>query len=155
MNARMIKAIFVGGFIAGAIDITYALVFSAFRGVAPMRILQSVASGLVGSSAYTGGVPTAILGLGLHFLIACLLAAIFVTAARALPVLVQRPIVSGASFGAGVFAVMNLVVIPLSAFPGKMKFVPIVVATGLIVHLFGIGVPIALAARRAFQPVRP
>ena len=142
-------AILVGGSIGGALDITYATVFSALRGVAPMRILQSVASGLVGGSAYTGGVPTAALGLGLHFMIAYLLAAIFYGASRRLPVLVNHPFVSGALYGAVVFAVMNLVVIPLSAFPGKLKFVPVVVASGLLVHMFCIGLPIALAARAA------
>lgn len=142
-------AILVGGSIAGALDITYAVGFSAYRGVAPTRILQSVASGLLGSSAYTGGVATAALGLVLHFLIAYFLAAIFFGASRKIPALVSHAVVFGALYGAAVFAVMNLVVIPLSAFPGKMKFVPVVVASGLVVHMFCIGLPIALASRAA------
>jgi hypothetical protein len=44
---------------------------------------------------------------------------------------------------------MNLVVLPLSAFPSQVKFVPLLVVTSLIVHAFGIGVPIALASRKA------
>jgi hypothetical protein len=44
---------------------------------------------------------------------------------------------------------MNLVVLPLSAFPSQVKFVPILLITSLIVHAFGIGVPIALASRKA------
>ena len=35
------------------------------------------------------------------------------------------------------------------AFPGRFTFVPLVVTTGVLVHMFGIGVPIALATRRA------
>ncbi|MDB6126317.1 MAG: hypothetical protein JWM35_213 [Verrucomicrobia bacterium] len=142
-------AILVGGSIAGALDITYAIVFSAFRGVAPTRILQSVASGLLGAPAFTGGIPAAALGLCLHFLIAYVLAAIFYGASRKIPALTNHAVVSGVVYGAAIFAVMNLVVIPLSAVPGKMRFVPVVVATGLFVHMFCIGLPIALATRAA------
>jgi hypothetical protein len=55
----------------------------------------------------------------------------------------------GSIYGFLVYWVMNLVVLPLSAFPGTWKYVPIVVISSLIVHAFGIGVPIALASRKA------
>lgn len=48
---RAAYAILWGGLVAGLIDITYAVGFSAMRGVPPARILQSVASGLLGSPA--------------------------------------------------------------------------------------------------------
>ncbi|MBW8877940.1 MAG: hypothetical protein JF614_23505 [Acidobacteria bacterium] len=145
-------AILVGGSIAGALDITYAIVFSAFRGVPPVRILQSVASGLLGAAAYDGGLPTAALGLLLHFFIAFSAAAIFYLASRWFPLLIRQAVLSGVLYGAGIYAVMNLVVVPLSAFPRKLSFPPLVLATGLFVHMFFIGLPIALAARRASQP---
>jgi len=80
---------------------------------------------------------------------ALLIAAIFYVASRKLAFLIRRPVAWGAVYGFVVYAVMNLVVIPLSAFPAKMKFVPLVVAAGLAVHMFFVGVPIALAARKA------
>jgi hypothetical protein len=46
---------------------------------------------------------------------------------------------------------MNLVVLPLSRFPRKLSFPLPVLVTGLLVHMFLIGVPIALAARRAYK----
>lgn len=138
-----------GGCIAGAIDITYALVFSGFRGVPATRLLQSVASGLLGSAAYDGGLPTAALGLALHFLIALLAAAIFYAASRQFQLLTRHAVMSGLLFGIAMYAVMNLVVLPLSAFPGKPSFAPLVLATGLFVHMFGFGLPISLAARKA------
>jgi uncharacterized membrane protein YagU involved in acid resistance len=142
-------AILVGGAIAGALDITYAIVFSAFRGVPPLRILQSVASGLLGPAAFDGGVPVAALGLFLHFLIAFTIAAIFYFASRRLPFLTRRPVVSGVLYGVVVYAVMNLVVLPLSATPPRKSFPLIVIVTGLLVHMFFIGLPIALATRKA------
>jgi uncharacterized membrane protein YagU involved in acid resistance len=147
--------IFVGGSIAGACDITYAVGFSAYRGVAPMRILQSVASGLLGPASFNGGVATAVLGLCLHFFIAFIVAAIFYLASRLLPVVLRYTAVAGIAYGAVVYAVMNLVVLPLSAAPPRTTAMPtVVMVTGLLVHMFGIGLPIALAARSAAR-VRP
>src|SRR5690349_2601609 len=92
-------AVLLGGGVAGAIDITYAIVYSFLRArVAPMTLLQYVASGLVGPDAFKGGSPMAALGLGLHFFIALSWAAIYVAAARGLPVLVQRPLLCGVSY---------------------------------------------------------
>ncbi|HEX4963289.1 MAG TPA: hypothetical protein VF173_20835 [Thermoanaerobaculia bacterium] len=143
-------AILVGGSIAGVLDITYAIVFSwAYRDVPPMRILQSVASGLLGAPAYEGGVPTAALGLVLHFFIAFSAAAIFYFVSRKIPFLLRYAPLVGVLYGAGIYAFMNLVVIPLSAFPRKLTFSPLTVGTGLFVHMAFIGLPIALAARRA------
>lgn len=146
------SAILTGGLIAGLFDITYAVVFSGFRGVPAMRILQSVASGLLGAPAFEGGAPVAALGLLLHFLMALLIATLFYFASRQFVFLVRHPVIWGAIYGLVVYLVMNFVVIPLSAVPGKPKFVPIVVITSLIVHAFFVGVPIALAARRGSAP---
>jgi hypothetical protein len=141
-------AILIGGAIAGALDITYAIGFSALRGVAPIRILQSVASGLVGAPAFEGGVPVAALGLVLHFCIALLWAAIFYLASGAIPFLTRHPVVAGLFYGFLIYAVMNLVVVPLSAFPRKLSFPLMVLVTGILVHMFCIGLPISLAVRR-------
>jgi hypothetical protein len=144
-------AIVVGGLIAGLIDITYALTFTWLRGGSPVRLLQSVASGLLGSESYQGGIPTAVLGFVLHFVLMMIIAAIFYWVAARLRFLVARPVLWGGLYGFAVFWVMNLVVLPLSAFPSQVKFVPLFVSTSLVVHAFGIGVPIALASRAALK----
>src|SRR5690349_18051245 len=110
-------AILVGGCVAGVCDITYAIVFSGFRGVPALRVLQSVASGLLGAAAFKGGVAIGALGLFLHFVIALSAATIFYLASRWVPFLLRRPIISGVIYGLIIYAVMNLVVLPLSAYP--------------------------------------
>ena len=55
MKSRALKAILAGGLIGGAFDITYACVVWAFRGVSPIQVGQSVASGLLGRDAATAG----------------------------------------------------------------------------------------------------
>jgi len=149
MNSRAV-AILGGGALAGAFDITYAIGYSYLRArVLPMTLLQYVASGLVGPDAFKGGAPMAALGLGLHFFIALSAAVVYVTVARSLPVLTQKPMVWGPTYGVLVFAFMNLLVIPLSRTQPRTSISWLTLTTGLLVHMFGIGLPIALAARRA------
>lgn len=143
------SAILIGGSIAGVFDITYAITFWAFRGVPATRVLQSVASGLLGAPAFNGGATTAALGLVLHFVIALSAATIFYLISRELTVLTRRAVLSGILYGLAIYAVMNLVVLPLSAFPRKVTFPFLATTTGLFVHMFFIGLPISLATRRA------
>lgn len=142
-------AIAVGGSVAGAFDITYAILFSGWRGVPAMRVLQSVASGLLGSAAFEGGLRTAVLGLFLHFCIALSAAAIFYLASRRFHLLTRRAMMCGIIYGIIIYGMMNLLVLPMSAFPRKVTFPPLVLATGLLVHMFLIGLPISLATRKA------
>src|SRR5215217_2817758 len=92
---RAARAIVWGGLLAGLGDITFAFVVNGLRGVGPVRVLQSVASGLLGAAAKEGGLATAALGAVLHFLIAAAAAAVYWLASRRLEVLVRRPVACG------------------------------------------------------------
>jgi hypothetical protein len=133
-----------GGGIAGALDITYAMVANTMRGSNWIRTLQSVASGLLGRDAFAGGLPTAALGLGLHFVNAFLIATVYYAASRKLTLLTQRAALCGLLYGAVVYLVMSRVVVPLSAAPFTIPLRLV----DLAVHMFFIGLPIALAVRR-------
>ena len=100
-----LRATLCGGLTAGALDIADALIFHGARGVAPWRVLQAIASGLLGREAFSGGAWTATLGLGLHFLIATSAAALYALASLHLPVLVRRPWLCGSAYGLVVYAV--------------------------------------------------
>jgi hypothetical protein len=143
------KTIFWGGLIAGTLDITGACVVSWLRaGVMPVRILQSVASGLLGGEAYTGGAKTAVLGLALHFLIATIWTIVFYLASRRLRFLLAQPIVWGLVYGIVVYAFMNFVVLPMSQFPQRTPPTLTGRLIGLVIIMFCIGLPIALIVRR-------
>ncbi len=147
---RAFDTILYGGLVAGVLDITYALTFSALRGVTTTQVLQFVASGLIGRAAFGGGRATAALGLLLHFLIALLIAAIYYGASLRLPTLLRRPLLWGPLFGVAAYFVMNYVVVPLSATPKPSSpFSLASFVSGLLVHAFFIGLPIALFARRS------
>jgi uncharacterized membrane protein YagU involved in acid resistance len=147
------SAVLIGGAIAGALDILFAITFAYSEGVSPMSLLQTVASGVLGKASYEGGAGAAALGLALHFLISLLLAAAYVLASRRLDGLTKHPVVAGAVFGIGVFLLMRLVVLPLSAFPHPVRFRLLASVLDLLSHMFLFGLPIALAARKA-APIR-
>ncbi len=142
------QPIFWGGLIAGTLDLTAACIASWLRaGVGPVRVMQSVSSGLFGADAYTGGAKMAILGVALHFLIATTATAVFYFASRSLLFLVERPIVFGLLYGVVVYVFMNFVVLPLSAFPKRPATVSGRII-GLLIIMFCIGLPIAAIVRR-------
>ena len=147
MKTDLTKAIITGGLSVGVLDFLGACVSNASRGVTPMRIGQSVASGLLGARAFQSGYKTATLGVVLHFVIAFIWATVFVLASRRLPLLTQQTILSGALYGLFVFWFMQLVVLPLSAISFKQTFATRVVITGMIVHVLCVGLPIAIATR--------
>ena len=131
-NARIIRpaaygwqrAVFTAGLVAGAMDITAAFTQYGLQGISPVRILHSIASGLLGAAAYSGGASTAVLGAFLHFVIATSAATVYHIASRRIRALLQHPVIFGVLFGIAVYFFMNLVVLPLSAFPRKLTFPP-------------------------------
>lgn len=147
-RARAASAILLGGLAAGVGDITYAFVSAGLRGVGPVRVLQSVAGGLLGAAAREGGLASAALGAVLHFLIAMTAAAVYWLASRRMKVLVRRPVVCGLLYGVAVYVFMNAVVLPLSAIYFKPSHELSVVLPALAGHMLLVGLPISLAARR-------
>jgi hypothetical protein len=142
-------AILAGGILAGALDITYAIVYSGMSGVPAQRILQSVASGLLGKAAFNGGARTAALGLLLHFLLMMLIASIYYAASTRLPLLTRRAVTMGLLYGVCMHLTMKLVVLPLSAFPFHVHFLPWSLLIPDLIVQGSCGLIIALAARRA------
>jgi uncharacterized membrane protein YagU involved in acid resistance len=145
--------ILCGGLIAGTLDLTGACVTSWLRaGVAPVRVMQSVASGLLGAASYTGGAKTAVLGVALHFLIATVATAVFYFASRSLRFLIEHPIIAGLLYGIAVYLFMNFVVLPLSAFPQRAAPPLSGRIIGMLIIMFCIGLPSAVITSRLTQP---
>jgi hypothetical protein len=148
-KSKALAAILCGGAIAGAFDLTYATVFYGLRGVRPIRVSQSIASGLLGPKAYDGGLRTALLGVLLHFVIAVGAAAVFYLLSRKVTALIEKPVLFGMLYGAAIYFFMHFVVLPLAANP-RFRTTTFSVATvsDFAVHMILIGPSIALAARR-------
>jgi hypothetical protein len=135
-------AIAVGGLSAGAIDLTQACILFGWD------IPLAIAAGLIGKQAFNGGVGTYILGVFLHFFIACSAATIYYAASRRLVFLREHPLVCGLFFGAAVQEVMNLVVLPLSALHARGPYTLHDLILGLLVHMVVVGLPISFSVWR-------
>lgn len=135
-------AIAVGGGIAGALDLLQAgLLFG-------WKIPLAIAAGLLGRQALHGGVGTYVLGVLLHFFIACTAAAVYYAASRRLSFMLEHPLVCGLFFGAAVEEVMSLVVLPLSALHARGPYNLHDLILGLLVHMVVVGLPISFSVRR-------
>ena len=146
-NPNAMLALVWAGFACGVLDITAALVVYGFFGAKPVPLLQGIASGLLGQRAFSGGLATALLGLLCHFVIAFGAAAVYLAASRAFGFLIEHAVISGVLYGVAVYFFMNRIVLPLSA-AAKRPFSIQMMIIGVVIHIFCVGLPIALSVRR-------
>jgi hypothetical protein len=152
MAARLSRgeAVLYGTAVVGTLDALDAIVFFWLRsGVRPIRIFQGIAYGLIGPAARQGGLKTAALGLLLHYVIAFGIVATYFLVSRRVRLLTRHPVICGVLYGVAAYLVMNLVVLPLSKVGGPSLPAAPVLANGLLIHMFGVGLPSAFFARAA------
>jgi hypothetical protein len=144
------RAILYGTLVVGTLDIVDAFVFFGLRsGATPLRILHSIASGWLGRAAYAGGLRTAALGVATHYFIAFGIVLTYFVVSRRVRLLTRHPIPCGLVYGLLAWLFMNRIVIPLSAIGTASWPVPPVLANGLLIHAFGVGLPSAVFAALA------
>ena len=147
-KSRASRAIIIGGVAAGVLDISAAFINAGLQqGRSPMFVLQSVASGLLGSESYKGGLGSAALGTAVHFSIAFVACTVYYVASRKIKLLVQHAIVCGVLYGVAVYLFMYGIVLPLTFHRNFFQSLSAVM-TGLVIHMLCIGLPISLAVRR-------
>src|SRR6266536_822013 len=146
------RAILYGTLVVGTFDAIDAIVFFGLRsGATPVRIFQGIAGGWLGRATYTGGLATAALGVATHYFIAFGIVLTYFVVSRRVGLLTRHPIPCGLVYGLLAWVFMNRVVIPLSAIGTASWPVPPVLANGLLIHPFGVGLPSAVFAALAFR----
>jgi hypothetical protein len=143
--------VIIAGVLVGILDILAAFVVRYWlTRASPVRVLQGIASGLLGAAAFTGGAATAVLGMFLHFVIAFAVAGVYYATSRRWRFLVQHPIFSGIVYGVAVHWVMNTIVLPLSRLPMGPRTPPFsFTLIMIVVHMLFVGLPIALTVTRS------
>jgi len=150
-------AIIYAGALCGVLDISAACVNAyVAAGLAPEHVLQGVAGGLLGRNTFQGGLKTATLGLAMHFTMAFSVATIFYALSRRfpLPQKVFGVVAVGMSYGAAVFVVNNFLTAPFFSWVRSLYlhtpilFKPPMGVSQLVIHMFCVGLPIALVMRR-------
>lgn len=144
MRSTGIRTIGAAWLVAGCLDITSAIVIWLIRGVPLVRGFQGIAAGLIGrESAVHGGTAAAVTGFALHFFIMLCVVIAFYAASRVIPALTRWRLPAGVVYGVLVYVVMYWIVVPLSRIgPRPHSFSNDAIA--ILIHIFLIGLPIAL-----------
>jgi uncharacterized membrane protein YagU involved in acid resistance len=140
-----VDVIVLAGSVCGVLDLMSAAALFKLKGGSLERMLQFIASGALGQSAFQGGKRSAALGLLFHFSIAFTAAAVYYVASRSLSFLVTQAVVCGILYGVLIHLFMSFVVIPLSR--TKRKFSASAFLSQLAVHMFIVGLSISLVVR--------
>ena len=149
----MLRLIAIATAISGSLDILFAMILTVAFGRSIPDMVRFVASGPF-PAATQWGIAGALLGLAVHFMLMAVMAAIFVTAARARPQLLETPWRTAIAYGIVTYFAMNWVVVPLR-FHTPLPPKPLSVATQLFAHLVLVGMVFAFVARRSFAPSVP
>jgi hypothetical protein len=154
---KNLKPILYAGGLVGVLDITAACINARVAyGFPPAHVLQSVAGGLLGRGSYNGGFVTAALGLVMHFTMALTVATIFYALSQRfhLPQKLSGVVAVGLLYGAAVFFVNNFATAPFMSWVRSLYlytpilFKPPMGWSQLVIHLFCVGLPIALVMRQ-------
>ena len=138
-----LRTIFWAGVACGIPDITAACVTSyIMRGTKPIRLLQGIAYGLLGPKAFSGGLPTAALGLASHFFVAFCAATAFYLVSRRATFLLRLPFLIGPLYGVVVYSIMYWIVMPIVY--GHRPFNWTVTIIAIVTHMVCVGTPIVL-----------
>jgi hypothetical protein len=151
-SAILLPAVLRTGLIAGTLDILAAIVVYAIilDKATAVQILQGIASGVFGREAYTGGTAMALTGIVFHYLIAMAFTAAYFLLYPYLPFLHKQPLLSGLLYGVVVWVIMNLVVLPLSAYRmAPIRLGPALLGMSILIVM--IGLPIALMAAKYYK----
>ena len=143
----------IGGIISGFLHllIQQGIVFGLILKTPMINQLQFVASGIMGESAFAGGLATALLGLVLDFMMITIMASVFIFSVDRIPLLRRHVIPGSILYGFGIFIVMNLIVLPLSAAPA-LPAPPLWLGIELVLqHILLIGLPLGILVQRNMQ----
>ncbi|WP_380873875.1 hypothetical protein ACFB49_44340 [Sphingomonas sp. DBB INV C78] len=145
----MLKPIVLGTLIAGTLDLLSAFVFAGMAGMAPVPVLQFVASGPFGD-APTATAGWAVVGTLVHYgIMACMVAAYMLVAPR-IPALLRHPIPAGLAYGVLLWLIMYWLVRPMRWPDMPLPHTLWGISNQLFSHCILVGLPIALIAARHF-----
>ena len=138
-----LQTILLAGFVAGSLDILTACTqYYINTGKNPVRVLNYVASGVFGrETAYAPGVVMPLLGLLFHYIIAFLFTIFFFWLYPKWKALAWNKFVTAFVYGLFVWAVMNLLIVPMSQTPkGPFNISKASIAAVILICMIGLPV---------------
>ena len=148
---NLISTIIRVGVIVGTLDILSAFLYYFIKTKDnPLIILKFVASGIFGKESFSGGNVMLIFGLILHYIIAFAFTLFFYWLFPRIKFLSKNKIGTGIIYGVFVWAVMNLIVVPLSNIPNR-SFNTVNAIINATVLVICIGIPLSFMANTYYK----
>lgn len=140
----------LGGVTAAFLDLAFASIYwTTLHGSTTTKVLQSIASWVLGAGAFAGGVRTAALGAVLYAYLMCMLMALYHAAAGRFSMLLRRPLACGAIYGMGMYLLIFKWVVPHFTAAPVQAPPPDWTLACLTAYALLVGIPCALFTRIA------
>jgi hypothetical protein len=146
------KAVLLTGLLAGGLDAIAACIQYMIRtGNNPARVFRYIASAVFGKQTLTESLyGMAAWGLLFHLLIAMMFTLFFFLCYPQIKMLIKNKFVAGVFYGLFVWAVMNLVVVPVAFGTGiNFQLKNALIAMGILI--IAIGLPVSLLAEKYYS----
>jgi hypothetical protein len=137
--------------LVGTLDIASAIIkFYIERSRGPEPILKYIASGVFGQEALNGGRLMVVWGAVFHYMIAFIFTVVLFLAYPKVIKWIKNKWITGILYGLFVWAIMNLVVVPMSnTSKGSFDLTQAAIAALILIGM--IGIPVALIAHHYYK----
>ncbi|MFZ6022975.1 MAG: hypothetical protein ACOYVG_00810 [Bacteroidota bacterium] len=134
--------------LVAVLDIIAAMLsFYLSTGKSPAIVLKFIASAVVGSDAYTGGLTSMLLGMVLHFLVAFLFTLFFFLVYKPLALYRYNVYLVGILYGMFIWLVMNKLVLPITSVM-QQPFKWVEAGRAMLILITMIGLPLAFMLKK-------
>src|ERR1700687_2662567 len=149
------QKIILAGFFVGTLDMLSAFIHVWIKTGQPhiFDILKFIASGLFGKEASSGGTGMILAGLFFHYLIAFIFTIFFFWLYPKIRTASRNRLLTGIVYGFFVWAVMNLVVVPLSRVPHRTFSLSNAIIN-IAILMICVGIPLSLMTGSFFKKAK-
>ena len=148
---HLISKIIKAGLIVATLDLSSAFIYYFIKtGNNPLTILNYIASAILGKEAFSGGTMILFLGLFLHYFIAFSFTIFFFWLFPKIKIFSKNKILTGIVYGIFIWAVMNLLVVPLSNIPAR-PFNVVSAIINAVILIVCIGIPLSFMASKFYK----
>jgi hypothetical protein len=145
-----IMTIILAWLVAGTLDISYAIIVwgPVFGKITAARLLQGIASTLMGKDAFTGGTGTALIGLAMHYGISLAWTVLYFLIYPYISLLSRNAYLGGIIYGVFVWAMMSLLIVPLvTGHAWSYNTIPFLKSIAPMIILFGPAIAFIITPR--------
>jgi len=137
--------------LVGVLDITAAMLsFYLSTGKSPEIVLKFIASAVQGTDAYTAGIASTLLGIGLHFLVAFLFTLFFFLLYKPMALHRYNACMVGVVYGFFIWFAMNQLILPMTSVK-QQPFKWLEAVKAMLILITMIGLPLAFMLKKRHQ----